>query len=120
MRIAYIEDNVTNIALIERICNMGKDELVTYLDAETALSEIEPGAIDLIIVDLHLGNSSMNGLELTQHLRNKGVGEPIIAITSYDNLYLGMHKDAGCDEYVRKPVSVPQMVELINLYRRSA
>ena len=51
MRIIYIEDNLANVALIERICHMNDDELVTYSDAETALAEIGTGSADLILMD---------------------------------------------------------------------
>ncbi len=34
MRIIYVEDNLANVALIERICHMNEDELVTYSEAE--------------------------------------------------------------------------------------
>jgi CheY-like chemotaxis protein len=117
MRIVYVEDNRTNIALVERICNLSKDELVTFLDADTALSEIRPGSTDLILMDLHLGNHSMNGLELTRLLRQKGVDVPIIAITAYDTLYSSQYQAAGLDEYIEKPVAVQDMLNLINTYR---
>lgn len=117
MRIIYVEDNIANVALLERICNMGKDELTTYLDAETALASIQPGGSDLIVVDLHLGNQNMDGLELSRRLRARGVNEPIVAITSYDHLYETEYEQAGCNEYVRKPVSVPTLVNLLNRYR---
>jgi CheY-like chemotaxis protein len=117
MRIVYVEDNHTNIALVERICNLSKDELVTFLDADTALSEIRPGSTDLILMDLHLGNHSMNGLELTRLLRQKGVDVPIIAITAYDTLYSSQYQSVGLDEYIEKPVAVQDMLNLINTYR---
>ena len=117
MRIVYVEDNVANVALLERICNMGKDELVTYFDADTALSEIHSGMSDLIVIDLHLGNYSITGLELARMLRGKGVTEPIIAITSYDTLYADQYEAAGCNEYVKKPVSVRGFLSLIDRYR---
>jgi two-component system, cell cycle response regulator DivK len=117
MRIVYVEDNVANVALLERICNMGKDELVTYFDANTALSEIQSGSSDLIVIDLHLGNYSITGLELARMLRGKGVTEPIIAITSYDTLYADQYEAAGCNEYVKKPVSVHGFLSLIDRYR---
>jgi CheY-like chemotaxis protein len=119
MRIVYVEDNVANVALLERICNMGKDELVTYFDADTALSEIQSGTSDLIVIDLHLGNYSITGLELARMLRGKGVTEPIIAITSYDTLYADQYEAAGCNEYVKKPVSVRGFLTLIDRYRSS-
>ncbi len=117
MRIIYIEDDIANIALLERICNMGKDELITYYDANAALSEIEAGSCDLIVVDLHLGDYSISGLELARMLRGKGVMEPIIAITSYDTLYADQYESAGCNEYIRKPISVRGMLSLIDRYR---
>ncbi|MGQ9909004.1 MAG: response regulator [Candidatus Flexifilum sp.] len=118
MRIAYVEDNLTNLALIERICQMNDDELVSYSDAEHALYEIAPDSTDLILMDLHLGNHSMNGLQLTRLLRQKGVAAPIIAITAYDTLgYPDEYREAGCNEYVRKPVEVNSMLALIERYR---
>jgi CheY-like chemotaxis protein len=117
MRIVYVEDNLANIALFERICNMGKDELFTYLDASTALLGIKPGIYDLIVIDLHLGSQGMDGLELARSLRGEGITEPIVAITSYDHIYADQYLAAGCNEYVKKPVSVRAMLSLIERYR---
>jgi len=117
MRIVYVEDNPTNVALVERICHMSQDDLTTFEDAETALSSIEPGAADLILMDLHLGNHRMNGLELTRLLRQKGVSVPIVAITAYDTLFSGQYESAGLDEYMEKPVAVQDMLNLIDAYR---
>ena len=118
MRIIYVEDNLANVALIERICHMNNDELVTYSEADSALQEINPGTADLILMDLNLGTRSMDGLRLTRLLRQKGVSEPIIAITAYDTMgYADQYVAAGCNDYVRKPVSVRCMLNLINGYR---
>jgi CheY-like chemotaxis protein len=118
MRIVYIEDNLANVALIERICQMNKDELVTYSDADTALEAVQPESADLILMDLVLGKRSMDGLQLARLLRQKGVDVPIVAITAYDTLgYADQYLAAGCNEYVRKPVSVRSMLNVINSYR---
>ncbi len=117
MRITYVEDNVANIALLERICQMSKDDLVTYLDANTALNEISSGTSDLIIIDLHLGTRATDGLQLSRALRDNGITEPIIAITSYDHLFRDLYLEAGCDEYIRKPVSVEAFLATIDHYR---
>ncbi len=118
MQIVYVEDNLANVALIERICHMNNDELVTFSDAEEALAAVSPGSADLILMDLNLGNRSIDGLQLTRLLRQKGVSEPIVAITAYDTMgYADQYAAAGCNEYVRKPVSVRSMLNLINTYR---
>jgi CheY-like chemotaxis protein len=118
MHIAYVEDNLGNVALVERICQMTHDTLTTYGDADTALSSIKPNTADLILMDLHLGGRSMDGLQLTRLLRQKGVDTPIIAITAFDSMGYGdQYIDAGCNAYVVKPVSVTDMIELLDGYR---
>lgn len=118
MRIVYVEDNLANVALIERICHMNHDELVTFGDAEAALAAIAPGSADLILMDLNLGNRSIDGLQLTRMLRQKGIAEPIVAITAYDTMgYADQYAAAGCNDYLRKPVSIRGMLNLINRYR---
>jgi CheY-like chemotaxis protein len=118
MRIVYVEDNLANVALIERICNMSKDELVTFSDPDVALTEIGPESADLILMDLYLGNRNMDGLQLASLLRQKGVSVPIVAITAYDTMgYADRYEAAGCNYYVRKPVSVRNILNLIDMYR---
>ncbi|MCB9454859.1 MAG: response regulator [Anaerolineaceae bacterium] len=118
MRIAYVEDNAANLALLGRICNMNQDELITYRNPLDAFSQINEAPVDLIIIDMHLGDDQIDGLELTRKLRDNGVAVPIIAITSYDNIYASRYADAGCDDYIQKPVAIQDMVNLINEYRR--
>lgn len=118
MHIAYVEDNLGNVALVERICQMTHDTLTTYGDAESALSQIRPESADVILMDLHLGGRSMDGLQLTRLLRQQGVAVPIIAITAFDSMgYADQYLDAGCDQYVVKPVSVNDMIQLLDGYR---
>jgi CheY-like chemotaxis protein len=118
MRIAYVEDNPANIALVERITRMNTDHLETYSDPHQALQEIEPGSTDLILMDVNLGNVDMNGLELTRMLRDKGILEPIVVITAYDAMgYPDQFEEADFNEYVLKPVSVRSMIEIIDAYR---
>ena len=114
MRIVYVEDNLANVALIERICHMNSDELVTYTEAESALAEIDPGVADLILMDLNLGSRSMDGLQLTRMLRQKGVNEPIVAVTAYaakgDEEKI---REGGCEDYIAKPISVAKFLATV-------
>ena len=122
MRIFYIEDNLANVGLVERICRMHRDELMTFRDAESAIPSIEAekGEIDLIFVDLNLGRRGMNGLDLVRNLREKGIKAPVVALTAYDFLGYGdKYQEAGCDAYVRKPIAVRELVDLIDKYRTS-
>lgn len=118
MRIIYVEDDLANVALVERICNMSKDEVIHFVDAADALAEIEPDSANLILMDIHLGNWSIDGLELTRLLRRKGIDVPIIAVTAYDSLgYAEQYQSAGCDLYISKPISISHMINLLDTHR---
>jgi CheY-like chemotaxis protein len=120
MRIIYIEDNIINIALVERICKMNRDDLVTFRDVDAALLQIEKGSADLILVDVNLGNGKIDGLELTNQLRQRGVKIPVVAITAYDNRgYADQYVAAGCDEYMSKPIEVRKLLNVMSKYRPS-
>lgn len=117
MHIIYVEDDLSNIALVERVVRMANDTLTTYLSAEEAALRIHPGDADLILTDLDFGGG-MNGLELTQILRERGVKTPIIAITAYDlQDYIRWAEEAGSDRFVVKPVSVPHLLDILDYYR---
>jgi CheY-like chemotaxis protein len=118
MHIVYIEDDPANIALIERVVrHMTQDRLTTFSNAEDALYHIAPGDADLILTDIDFGDG-MTGLELTRALRGRGIDVPIIAITAYDlQEYMRWAEEVGNDDFLIKPVNVPDLINLFDYYR---
>lgn len=117
MHIIYIEDDPANIALVERVVRMAHDTLTTFMTAEDAAFSIQPGDADVILTDIDFGDG-MTGLELTQVLRQRGVDSPIIAISAYDlQDYVEMAHQAGSNDYVVKPVNIPNLLDILNHYR---
>ena len=117
MNIVYIEDDPTNILLVERVTRSTGDYLATFTDAESALQSDTLWDADLLLVDIHLPGD-LNGLDITEHLRTNGNRTPVIVITAYDTPeYVKRCKEIGGDMYLVKPVSVPDLVELLNEYR---
>lgn len=118
MHIVYIEDNPANVALVERISKMTGDTLTTYVDPKVALGAVSASNPDLILMDVNLGDTDINGLQLTKLLREEGVTVPIVVVTAYDAMgYPDEFQTAGFNEYVLKPVSISSMIDLINAYR---
>lgn len=118
MNILYIEDNATNVALIERVVTMSGDILHTYPTAEDALNHSDIHQYDVIITDIHLGENVMDGLDFTELLRQHGVNVPIIAITAYDfDEYQRRSHEVGSDFYIVKPVSPAEIVALLDELR---
>lgn len=119
MHIIYVEDNDSNIALLERVVHQTGDTLTTFTSVEEAMHNIYPGDADLILTDLDFGGD-MDGLDLIGILRERGVSVPIVAVSAYDLPdYVQRAEEAGNDAFVVKPVSVALLIDLINAYRPS-
>lgn len=115
MRILYVEDNATNVILVQRVANMGKHSVVNYDNGEDALANFEHDAPDCVLLDVQL-RGELSGLDVVSKLRERGVRLPIIALTAY--AMKGDRQrciDAGCDDYIPKPISV---TELVSVFKR--
>lgn len=116
MRILYVEDNATNVILVQRVANMGKHEVVNFADGQEALDKVAQTKPDLILLDVQL-RGALTGLDVARILREKGSTLPIIAVTAY--AMKGDQQrclDAGCDDYLAKPVSVAELVTVFKRY----
>lgn len=117
MNIVYVEDDPTNILLLERVTNSTGDVLITFADAESALDSEVIWDADLFLVDIHLPGE-LNGLDMADILRRNGIGAPMVMITAYDLPdYVERCRAIGGDLYLVKPVSVPELVGVLNDYR---
>jgi DNA-binding response OmpR family regulator len=89
--------------------------VITAKDGEEALDAVREHRPELAIVDVRM--PKMDGLELIRRIRadeaSKGI--PVIALSARvrdANLAEGF--EAGADEYVKKPFSPRQLVELVD------
>lgn len=116
MRILYVEDNPTNVLLVERVARLGKHTMITYAEGQLALDRFEQDQPQLVLMDVEL-KGQLTGLDVTRQLRAKGHTLPIIALTAY-----AMKGDrqrcieAGCDNYIAKPVSIQELVAIFKYY----
>lgn len=113
MKIVYVEDNLPNQSLVERIAHSGQHQVITYPTAEDALHNFEQDQPDMLLVDIELAGP-MNGLEMVRYLRDSGINLPIIAITSVAERDECI--EAGCNDHFVKPVSVQALYDLIAQY----
>jgi CheY-like chemotaxis protein len=103
--ILIVDDNKSNVKLMEATLNCGLYEVRTAMDAEDAIKVLETFAPRLILMDLQL--PGMDGLTLTRLLKQDPARRHIIvlALTAY-----AMKGDeekaiaAGCDGYITEPI----------------
>ena len=77
--------------------------------AEEALDALTSDEFDAAIIDIGLPN--MDGMELTQRLRQRGQDMPVLMLTARDALQDRVQGlDAGADDYMVKPFDLPELL----------
>lgn len=76
---------------------------------ETALSE----SPDLILMDISL--PVIDGMDATRQIKARLEAIPIIALSAHDGAdYQSKAKEAGCDDYITKPIDFEGLLSLIS------
>ena len=82
-------------------------------DGEEALGKSYDNNYDLYLFDINV--PKINGIELLQTLRNNDIKTPTIFLTSYkDDKTLKECFENGCDDYLRKPFKIYELLFRIN------
>ena len=85
------------------------------LNGKEAIKLISTNTIDLVLMDVKM--PVMDGFEATSEIRKINPDIPIIAQTAYamseDKIRA---KEAGCTDYLAKPVSSELLLEMIGKY----
>jgi two-component system cell cycle response regulator DivK len=105
--ILYVEDNLENRVLIQRILEAEGYIFFGASNASEGLELAQTHLPDLILVDINM--PEVDGLTMTRELKADGRFEnvPVIAITA--NVMRGDRErtlKAGCDGYIQKPIDV--------------
>jgi two-component system, cell cycle response regulator DivK len=115
--ILYVEDNISNRVLVRRILAADGYEVIEAENAQQAMETIESINPNLILMDINMPD--MDGYTLTRRLKKipKLAKVPIIALTA--NVMRGDKErtlDAGCDDYIQKPIDVDTFSDQIAHY----
>lgn len=120
-KVLCIEDNKTNMLLVSRIVEAEGYELVRAEDGPTALKVLENLIPDVILLDVNI--PGIHGLDLARMIKEdeRLAQVPLIATTA--NVLVGDKErclEAGCDEYLPKPLDIRQLRRVMREYVASA
>lgn len=119
MRLLLVEDDVM-VASGVKLGLCGAGYAVDWVGSgERALDALKTETFDAAIIDL--GLPKMDGLELTQLMRQIGHAMPILILTARDALQDRVQGlDYGADDYMVKPFELPELLARLRaLLRRS-
>ncbi len=111
-RVLVAEDVETNQMLSKFLLTRMGLEVTIAEDGNQAVQKALVGEFDMIFMDIQMPNK--NGYDATRTLREKGITTPIVALTA--NAMQGDDKkcaEAGCDDYLTKPLDRQQLLEKI-------
>ena len=116
-RILVVEDNPDNMYVTDRILTHCGYTVQQATTGDEALDHAARMPVDLILMDMQL--PGLDGYATVQALRQlpQGANVPIIAVTAHT--MPGDREralDAGCSDYVAKPIDTRELVQLVEDY----
>ena len=119
--ILCIEDNNVNMLLVSRIVDAEGHHLLQAEDGPRALKILKEHQPDMILLDINI--PGIHGLDLARLIKaDKRLATiPLIATTA--NVLVGDREkclEAGCDEYLPKPLDIRRLRQLIRIYLNSS
>ena len=118
MRIISIDDNKTNLLIIESYAKILNLEIESFLNPKEALEASFEKEYDLVIVDYMM--PEINGLEFIQSFRQNNQSTPIIMLTAVgDDMNLQINAlEYGANDFLSKPINAPAFkARIINMLK---
>jgi two-component system cell cycle response regulator DivK len=116
-RILVVEDNVDTYELVHFILEKNKYETFLAVNGREGVNAAQKQKPDLIIMDMSM--PEMDGWTATSMIKKNPQTSsiPLIALTAHalpGDRQRAM--DAGCDEYITKPMDLDDLVEAIQYW----
>ena len=116
-RILIAEDEEVNMMFFQEVLEDTGVDIIKAEDGLQAVDLFKESAIDLVLMDIKM--PVMNGLDATQQIKTINPAIPIVAQTAYameDEKQRCF--DAGCDDYISKPIDTIRLFVILKKYLR--
>ena len=113
--ILIVEDDFLNRRLTKKILQENSYQVLEAKNAGEALAILNKEWVDLIILDINLGEGEMDGISLGSHIQNKQK-VPFIYLTAYENTNIISEAVATSPySYLTKPFKNSDLIASIEL-----
>lgn len=116
-KVLIVEDNELNMKLFHDLLEAHDIDTVQTVDGKNVLDIARNEKPDLILMDIQL--PEVSGLDVTKWLKAdddlKSI--PVVAVTAFamkgDEQKI---REGGCEDYISKPISVTNFLEIVQKY----
>ncbi|MZR61449.1 ATP-binding protein [Alcanivorax sp. DP30] len=111
-RVLLAEDNQVNRLFVHKVLGNAGLTVVEAENGKEACREFADNPdFDLIVLDMQM--PEMDGYQAVAELRDRGYAGPVLALTA-NVLALDRQRclDAGCDEFLGKPVRIKELIQV--------
>ena len=116
-RLLLLEDDIELHETVKEYLELHGFKVLSAFDGYSAEEILYEDQIDLMLLDVKVPKE--NGLLLLDRLRKSGDKRPAIFITSLNGVDdVGKGFDAGCDDYIRKPFALKELLVRIKAQLR--
>jgi two-component system cell cycle response regulator DivK len=113
--ILVAEDVESNFLFLEEVIRKTGAEVLWAKNGQEAIELFNTNKIDLILMDIQM--PKMNGFEATKIIKKLNPNIPIISQTAYAMSEDRVKSlDAGCDDYISKPIPSQKLLDLLSVY----
>ena len=114
LSILYAEDDMQLQEQIKDFFELLFKHVVTVNNGADALTKYKEEKFDIVISDVKM--PLLNGMELSQHIRDINPIQPIIIVSAYNDLeYLIQFINLNIRQFIQKPINIDDMLETLYL-----
>lgn len=121
LHVLVIDDNHINLELMDTYLSDLGAEVLMCDNGERAIQVTESNHVDLVFLDIHM--PGMDGFETAKTIRERGFTSDMFPIIGLSADGIGSVKEkalaSGMDEYMLKPVSQQQLVDVAFLFLKN-
>ena len=110
-RILLVEDNIPSRLMINFLLRRTGLDVKACSNSRQLKEKLRAFNFDLILLNLSVDDNQ--GISIVRQLRQQGVETPIIVVDEHDEIQKEQALEAGCSEYLTKPLSRRRVYEAI-------
>ncbi|WJV62956.1 aerobic respiration two-component sensor histidine kinase ArcB [Pectobacteriaceae bacterium C52] len=117
LNVLLVEDIELNVVVARSVLEKLGNSVDVAMTGQAALDMFDPDEFDLVLLDIQLPD--MTGLDVARKLRERYVHRdlpPLVALTANVLKDKKEYLDAGMDDVLSKPLSVPALTAVIKQY----